>query len=61
VAAAYLRSQVAGLQGLLVPSVAFLDQHDRRNIVVYRDAIDPAEAFGEPAFELDIILAAAGA
>jgi RES domain-containing protein len=61
VAAAYLRSQVAGLQGLLVPSVAFLDQHDRRNIVVYRDAIDPAVAFGEPAFELDIILAAAGA
>jgi hypothetical protein len=61
VAAAYLRSQVNGLQGLLVPSVAFLDQHERRNIVVFRDAIDPAEAFGEPAFELDIILAAAGA
>jgi hypothetical protein len=60
-AAAYLRSQVTGLQGLLVPSVAFLDQHERRNIVVYRDAIDPAQAFGEPAFELDIILAADGA
>ena len=61
VAAAYVRSQVEGLQGLLVPSVAFLDQPGRRNIVVYRDAIDPAHAFGEPAYELDIILDAVGA
>lgn len=60
-AAAYLRSQVAGLQGLLVPSVAFLDQHERRNIVVYRDAIDPSVAFGEPVWVLDIVLDATGA
>jgi RES domain-containing protein len=60
-AAAYLRSQVATLQGLLVPSVAFLDQHERHNIVVYRDAIVRSVALGEPVWELDIVLDAVGA
>jgi RES domain-containing protein len=60
-AAAYLLAQVVGLQAVVVPSVAFLDQHDRFNIVVYRDAIDPAVVFGPPSFELDILLGAGGA
>ena len=60
-AASHLLSQVRGLQGLIVPSVAFLDQHARFNIVVYRDTIDVATAFGSPIHELDIVLAASGA
>jgi RES domain-containing protein len=59
-AASYLLAQVAGLQGLIVPSVAFLDRKDPFNMVVYRDAIDPATTFRTPVHELDIILAAAG-
>ncbi len=59
-AAAYLLAHVNGLQGLLVPSVAFLDRPDRFNVVVYRDAIDPATVFGQPAFDFAITLAADG-
>jgi RES domain-containing protein len=59
-AGAYLLSQVAGLQGLVVPSVAFLDDHARCNVVVFRDAIDPAVAFGAPVHVMDIVLEAAG-
>lgn len=60
-AASYLLSQVPGLQGLIVPSVAFLDHHDRFNVVVYRDAIDPAVAFGDPVYDCDITITSAGA
>jgi RES domain-containing protein len=59
-AASYLLAQVGGLQGLIVPSVAFLDQPDRFNLLVYRDAVDVNTAFGSPTFELDIVLAAPG-
>jgi RES domain-containing protein len=59
-AASYLLAQVAGLQGLIVPSVAFLDRKDRFNMVVYRDRIDPGTAFRTPVWELDIALVAAG-
>lgn len=60
-AASYLRVQVPGLQGLIVPSVAFLDQTDRYNVVVYRDAVDPATVFGQPIHEADITIVSAGA
>ncbi len=60
-AATYLLAQVPGLQGLLVPSVAFLDRPDRRNLVVYRDRIDLATVFGLPAHVRDIVLEAGGA
>lgn len=59
-AANHLLAQVPGLEAIVVPSVAFLDQHDRFNVVVYRDAIDLSSAFSAPAFELDIVLRAAG-
>lgn len=59
-AAGYLLAQVPGLQGLVVPSVAFLDRPDRFNVVVYRDAVDPAMVFGPPVFDFDITLAADG-
>ena len=60
-AGAYLLSHVDGLQGLIVPSVAFLDDHARFNVVVFRDAIDLAVVFGKPVFVMDIVLDAAGA
>ena len=60
-AASYLLSQVPGLQGIVVPSVAFLDDHARFNVVVYRDAIDPGRAFGAPVFVMGIVLDALGA
>jgi RES domain-containing protein len=60
-AATYVLAQVVRLEALVVPSVAFLDQHDRFNVVIYRDAIDPAAVFGPPSFELDIVLGAGGA
>lgn len=60
-AATYVRSQVTGLQGLIVPSVAFLDRLDRHNVVVYRDAIDPARVFGTPVHERNITIASPGA
>jgi RES domain-containing protein len=59
-AASYLVSQVARLQGLIVPSVAFLDQPDRFNVVVYRDAIDPDIVFGAPVHEGDITIVSSG-
>lgn len=59
-AASYLVAQVRGLQGLIVPSVAFLDRPDRFNLVVYPEAIDVASNFGTPTFEMDIVLAADG-
>lgn len=61
VAGSYLLSQVPGLQGIVVPSVAFLDDHARLNVVVYRDAVDPGRAFGAPVFVMDIVLDASGA
>ncbi|MFN8138131.1 MAG: RES family NAD+ phosphorylase [Propionicimonas sp.] len=60
-AGTYLLSQVADLQGLVVPSVAFLDDHRRGNLVVFRDAIDPAEAFGVPQARARITLEGHGA
>jgi RES domain-containing protein len=60
-AGSYLLSQAPGLQGILVPSVAFLDDHARFNVVVYRDTIDPGGAFGAPVFVMDILLDAPGA
>jgi RES domain-containing protein len=60
-AGSYLLTQVPDLQGLVVPSVAFLDDHSRFNVVVFRDAIDPAVAFGAPTFVMSITLEATGA
>lgn len=59
-AATYLRTQVPGLQGLIVPSVAFLDRLDRHNVVVYRDAIDLAQVFGPPIHAGDLTIASLG-
>ena len=33
---------------LIVPSVAFLDDPDRCNVIVYRDRVDLAVVFGAP-------------
>lgn len=60
-AGSFLLSQVTGLQGLVVPSVAFLDDHARFNVVVFREAIDLATAFGRPMFVMDLVLDATGA
>jgi RES domain-containing protein len=60
-AGGYLQSQAPGLQGLIVPSVAFLDDHTRFNVVVFRDAIDPTRSFGAPVSVLQIELDATGA
>lgn len=60
-ASAYLASQVPGLQGLVVPSVAFLDDPNRFNVVVFRDAIDPARSFGTPALVMHLSVEATGA
>ena len=59
-AAGHLLAQVPGLQGLVVPSVAFLDRPERFNVVVYRDAVAPAAVFGAPEHALDITLDATG-
>ena len=59
-AARYLLEQVPDLQGLLVPSVAFLDRPDRHDTVVYRDRVDPAVVFGSPTHVRDIVLEATG-
>lgn len=59
-AGAYLLSQVSGLQGLVVPSVVFLDDHARCNVVVFRDAIDPVTAFGTPVHVMNVVLDASG-
>lgn len=60
-ASSYLLTHVPGLQGLVVPSVAFLDDLDRYNLVVFRDAVDPAVAFGPPPDVMDVVLQGAGA
>lgn len=60
-ASAYLLSHVPRLQGLIVPSVAFLDDHARHNVVVFRDGIDRSTAFSVPAFVMDLVLEATGA
>lgn len=57
----YLQQAVPGLQGLVVPSVALLDQPDCFNVVVFRDAIDPAACFGSPVHVESIVLTATGA
>lgn len=57
--ARYLR-QHADVQGLLVPSMAFLDDATRWNAVVYLDRIDPLGAFGAPVFVRRIVLDAVG-
>jgi RES domain-containing protein len=59
-ASSYLLTHVPGLQGLILPSVAFLDDLTRSNVVVFRDAIEPAAAFGPPRHVMDIILAGTG-
>ena len=58
--ATYLLAQVPALQGLVVPSIAFLDRRDRPNLVVYRDRIDPSEVFGRPVRVRTIAIEAAG-
>lgn len=60
-AATYLRTQLPDLQGLVVPSVAFLDDPARYNLVVFRDAIDPFEIFGTPIHVRDITIVSPGA
>ncbi|MDQ3552974.1 MAG: RES family NAD+ phosphorylase [Chloroflexota bacterium] len=55
----YLRTQ-AGVQALIVPSVAFLDRPDTYNLIVYRDRIDPEVAFGQPKHVRDFVLDARG-
>ena len=57
--ARYVR-QHADVQGLLVPSMAFLDDAARWNVVVYLDRIDVAAAFGKPVFLRRIVLDAVG-
>jgi len=59
-AGSYLLSQAAGLQGIIVPSVAFLDDHARFNVVVFRDAIDPGRAFGSLVSVMEMVLSASG-
>ena len=51
----------ADVQGLLVPSMGFLDDAARWNAVVYLDRIDPLVTFGTPVFVRRIILDAVGA
>jgi RES domain-containing protein len=58
--ARYVR-QHADVQGLLVPSMGFLDDAARWNIVVYLDRIDPQATFGTPVFLRRIVLDAVGA
>ncbi len=48
--ATYLRAMIPDLQALIVPSAAFLDQHERFNVVIYRDRIDLRSTFGKPEF-----------
>ena len=57
--ARYVR-QHADVQGLLVPSMGFLDGTARWNVVVYLDRIDPRATFGTPVFLRRIVLDAVG-
>jgi hypothetical protein len=59
-AASYLLAQIADLQALIVPSVAFLDRPERFNVVAYRDRIDPAVVFTAPVFVREIVLEGTG-
>jgi RES domain-containing protein len=52
--------QHADLQGLLVPSMGFLDDPAKWNAVVYLDRINPQATFGTPMFLRRIILDAVG-
>jgi hypothetical protein len=48
--ARHVRSADASVQGLLVPSVAFLDNTDRWSLVVYLDRVPPNKAFLSTAY-----------
>ena len=55
-ASSYLLAHVPGLQGLIVPSIAFLDDVSRFHLVVFRDAIDRSVAFSVPVHVMDLVL-----
>jgi RES domain-containing protein len=57
--ARYVR-QHADVQGLLVPSMGFLDDTAKWNVVVYLDRIEPRATFGTPVFLRRIVLDAVG-
>ena len=57
--ARYVREH-ADVQGLLVPSMGFLDDAARWNVVVYLDRIDPQATFGTPVFLRRIVLDSVG-
>jgi RES domain-containing protein len=57
--ARYVR-QHSDVQGLLVPSMGFLDDSTRWNVVVYLDRIDPPATYGAPVFLRRIVLDALG-
>jgi RES domain-containing protein len=57
--ARFVRQHVE-VQGLLVPSMGFLDDPARWNVVVYLDRIDPQATFGTPVFVRRIVLDAVG-
>lgn len=48
------------VQGLIVPSVPFLDVPGKWNVVVFLDRIDARTAFGSPAFVRRLVLEAIG-
>jgi RES domain-containing protein len=52
--------QHADVEGLLVPSMGFLDDLSRWNVVVYLDRVDPRATFGPPVFLRRIVLDAGG-
>ena len=55
----FLRHHV-DVQGLLVPSMGFLDDHRKWNVVVYLDRIDPRVTFSTPEFVRHMVLEAIG-
>ncbi len=57
--ARYVR-QHTDLQALLVPSMGFLDDPTRWNVVVFLDRVDPLATFGTPVFVRRIVLDAVG-
>lgn len=58
--ATYLLAQLPELQGLVVPSVAFLDHHERYNVVIFGDRIDSRSTFGMPAHLGDLVIEGVG-
>lgn len=58
-ASEHLRTQTDA-QALIVPSVAFLDDPDRCNVIVYRDRVDLAVVFGSPRWAGHITLKTRG-